>query len=104
KPLPVHEKIEVNGKTSRMNNTLIHYPYKNTNDIIKKFEFYSDVISQKYILSGYLKTYVFTRPFVKFARDYFIKLGFLGGTTGLIVAILDFCVLFITAIRFTEEN
>ena len=104
KPQPVHEKIEISGKTAFLRNDLIHCPYRNTRDIIRKFEFYSDVISQKYILSGYLKTYVFTRPFVKFARDYFIKLGFLGGTTGLIVAILDFCVLFITAIRFTEEN
>jgi glycosyltransferase involved in cell wall biosynthesis len=104
KPLVVHEKVEIDGKIAKLKNTLIHYPYKNTQDIIKKFEFYSDIISQKYILSDYSKTYVFIRPFTKFVNNYIVKLGFMDGATGLMVALMDFCVLFITAIRFKEKK
>ncbi|MBU2530409.1 MAG: glycosyltransferase family 2 protein [Elusimicrobia bacterium] len=102
-PLPVHEKIIIEGKTAFLKNDLIHYPYKNTEDIIKKFEFYSDIISQKYILANYSKTYVFIRPFSKFLNSYILKLGFIDGAKGLMVALMDFCVLFITAIRFKEK-
>ncbi|MCG2724979.1 MAG: glycosyltransferase family 2 protein [Elusimicrobia bacterium] len=103
KPLPVHESIEINGKTAFLDNDLIHYPYKNTEDIIKKLEFYTDIISKKYILSNYSKTYVFIRPFAKFLNNYIFKLGFMDGAIGFIVAIIDFCVLFVTAIRFKEK-
>ena len=104
KPLPVHEKLEIKGKTGLLKNDLIHYPYKNTQDIIKKFEFYSDIISQKYILANYSKTYAFIRPFSKLLNSFFLKLGFMDGTKGLMVAMMDFCVLFITAIRFKEKT
>jgi len=102
-PLPVHEKLEVEGSTGLLLNHLLHYPYRSAGDIPRKLGFYAEALSENYIRSGKSPLFIFTRPFTRFISAYLLKLGFLDGAAGLKTALLDFLVIFVSILRFREK-
>lgn len=103
-PLPVHERLEVQGSVGRLLNPLLHYPYRTAADIPRKLGFYAEALSENYIRSGRDPLLIFARPFTRFISAYLLKLGFLDGAAGLRTALLDFRVIFASILRFREKT
>ena len=102
-PLPVHEKLEVEGSTGRFLGPLLHYPYSSVLDIPRKLGFYSEALSENYLRSGKGPLLIFLRPFVRFFSAYILKFGFLDGSAGFKTALTDFLVIFISILRYREK-
>lgn len=85
-----HERIEVDGEVRHLRAPLYHYTYDSINDQIGTLNRFSSIsangmdelYSTAYILFGML-----VRAPFRFFRCYIIKLGFLDGVPGLIIAV-----------------
>ena len=86
----VHEHIEVlQGKTGRLNSPLIHYSYLNLEEVLNKVNSYSSAGAQVYLQKGKkvrLRTAILHGLWT-FLRTYFIRLGFLDGREGFMLAV-----------------
>ncbi|PKM92887.1 MAG: hypothetical protein CVU80_01000 [Elusimicrobia bacterium HGW-Elusimicrobia-4] len=96
----VHEQLIVGGKIGYINGSLIHYSYKNLSDYFERFNRYSTLDARKRF-SNNKKFYFwhYIQPFFKFFSMYFLRLGFLDGSQGLIWAILSS---FYTFVKFQK--
>jgi len=87
----VHEKILVNGPTAKLRQPLLHYSYDNLEQLIEKYNQYSSLGAKKIFESqrsqsrGLITAIV--RAKIAFFRQYFLKLGFLDGRMGFILAV-----------------
>ncbi|MDR3275149.1 MAG: glycosyltransferase family 2 protein [Endomicrobium sp.] len=86
----VHEDIDYQGKKYYFKGDIIHYPYDNIKQFIKKSDIYTDLSSKEMFEKGRKCRVInlFGNPIVMFFKMYFIKKGFLDGFTGLILALL----------------
>lgn len=86
----VHEVWKVRGKTATLNNILMHYPHASVNEFLKEINYYTS-LRAKELASKKTKVSVLTivsYPIAKFTLNYFLRLGFLDGIRGLILALL----------------
>lgn len=85
----VHEQLIANGKTGVLDNFLLHYPFKGCTDLLNKANFYSTLgaakLAAKQVHSGIAKT--LGHAIWTFVRLYFLKLGFLDGWPGFLIAV-----------------
>lgn len=101
----VHAEIESKGEISILKNKLIHYTYLDLNTYLKKADRYTTwgAIDRfnKFKKSGRKigLLYLFFRPFGRFLRHYFWRLGFLDGTHGFVVSALAAYNVFIRAVK-----
>lgn len=84
----VHEGLEIEGKTTRLKNEMLHYSYADLENYFVKFNKYTSLAARdlktkgrKFSLIGTL----FRLPF-EFLKRYVLKLGFLDGIRGFIWA------------------
>lgn len=89
-PLPVHERLQVDGPVAALAQPLLHYPYSTPADMEKKRAFYSEILCRSYALRGRSRLFILLRPFTRFLSAYLFKLGFLDGAEGLKTAVMDF--------------
>ena len=79
----------IEGESGKLHEILYHYTYPNIQSHIQKIAFYSKINAEmkfeKGVKSGICKA-IF-RGIGKFIKSYFLKLGFLDGKIGLIIAI-----------------
>ena len=89
----VHESVQIIGKTSKLNNHMIHLAYENVEEFIAKQKRYAALSHKKRNLVKALIS-----PCWVFFKIYFLKLGFLDGRHGFIIAIIyakyTFCLYF----------
>ncbi|MBF0344424.1 MAG: glycosyltransferase family 2 protein [Nitrospirae bacterium] len=86
----VHEKVIVEGTTSKLANPIEHYSYRSISDFIKRMDKYTTLSVQE-INKSAIKTNVFhltIKPLAMFLKMYVLRLGFLDGMNGFILAIL----------------
>jgi glycosyltransferase involved in cell wall biosynthesis len=94
---PVHEGLEVKGKTLELDEPMNHYTYDSIHQYLEKMNRYSDlsIIDIKQKKKTFWKFYVTVAPFLTFFRMYISRRGFLDGWHGLVVcglsAFHDFC-------------
>ncbi|MBT3294775.1 MAG: glycosyltransferase family 2 protein [Verrucomicrobia bacterium] len=83
-----HDRIEVDGSVRRLKNPMYHYTYSCIDDQIASMNKFSSITAGGQFEDGRpLRMMDFLlRPFLRFLRGYFIKLGFMDGIPGLIVA------------------
>ena len=85
-----HERIDISGKISHLKSPLFHYTYNNISDQIKTLNRFSSISAEsnrsKRSKAKVLFGLIARAPF-RFFRCYFIKLGFLDGMPGLIIAV-----------------
>lgn len=88
---PVHEGLVVQGRTARLRHPLLHYTDPDLRHYLVKFNYYTDLAAKELHDRGRrARAYDLTlRPFWFFLRSYFLRLGFLDGTEGLILSILS---------------
>ena len=85
----VHEKLIVDGKTSRLKNVIEHKPYKNLTDYFDKLVDYAkrSAIQMKSEDRSWFPQ-IFLNPPARFIRMYLLQLGFLDGVHGFILCTL----------------
>ena len=76
----VHESIEYSGKKGYLKNHLIHYAYSSIEEFIKKQNIYSSMGAKPNRLKAFFS------PKWTFFKMYILKLGFLEGWNGYIIA------------------
>jgi glycosyltransferase involved in cell wall biosynthesis len=86
----VHEKLEVNGKSSILQNKMIHYTYYDYQIFKKKVIKYGILKAEEKNIKG--KKYSFMmhifHPIFTFISYYFLKLGLLDGYRGIVLSYL----------------
>lgn len=84
----VHELIETNGKIAKLKNEIDHYSYRNFEHYLAKLNRNSWLKAKK-LHQDKKKVnlyYLLVKPPVRFVTHYFIRLGFLDGFEGFILA------------------
>lgn len=87
----IHEKVEATGQiliVQQLKNNMHHYVFKNIEHQVATNNKYSSLqaldMYQKNKSFSYF--HFFTKPYVKFLECYFLKLGFLDGWAGYVIA------------------
>lgn len=85
----VHERLDVDGPCTTLRGDLLHYSFKNVEHYLVKHVQYSNVFLQTQQAKGRRWSLLHTifRPWWRFVRAYFLKLGFLDGFPGLWIAL-----------------
>ncbi len=86
----VHEEWRIKGEIDELKHSLLHYPHQSINEFIKEINFYTDIrakeLFDKGTKSNFISIILYTK--LKFVQNYFLKLDFLDGTDGLILALI----------------
>jgi glycosyltransferase involved in cell wall biosynthesis len=86
----VHEKVVVNGIVENLKGCLEHYTYRTISDYIRKMEIYSTLaareIRKKAGRPGLAS--LLCKPGFTFFKMYILRLGFLDGMHGMLLAVL----------------
>jgi len=87
----VHEGLEVQGEVGQLRNDLLHFTDPNLYHYIQKFNRYTSLASGESFKAGkrFRSLDVIVRPSWLFFKMYFLRLGFLDGIQGLILALLS---------------
>lgn len=84
----VHETLETTGETAKLKNSLPHHTYKTFDDYTAKMHNYS-ALQAKMLYAKKKKPTLYHflfRPFYRFWHQFVIRLGFLDGKEGFILA------------------
>jgi glycosyltransferase involved in cell wall biosynthesis len=85
---PVHETWNVKGKVGELSSPLEHYPHQTLKEFIREIDWYSSLrakeLHNQKIRSNFFSTILY--PKVKFIQNYFLRMGFLDGIQGFLVA------------------
>lgn len=84
----VHEEIETSGELGQLNNVLTHYTYRDYNHYFQKINHYSELKATELYTKGKKATvfhFIFP-PLFRFISHYLIRLGFLDGFPGFMIA------------------
>lgn len=86
----VHEVIEAKGKLGFFKNKIDHYSYKNLKHFTQKLNHYASLQALELYQKNKKVTFFHTRikPVIRFCIHYFVRLGFLDGKQGVIIAYL----------------
>jgi glycosyltransferase involved in cell wall biosynthesis len=85
----LHAKIAVDGAVADFRHFYYHYTYRDIGDQLKTIDKYSATAAEDMERNGRafsLLRLLFSPP-ARFVKDYFLKLGFLDGFPGLVVAV-----------------
>ncbi|MDX1462406.1 MAG: glycosyltransferase family 2 protein [Marinirhabdus sp.] len=84
----VHETLSIDGTTGKLQHSLPHYTYKNFDDYTRKQHNYSALQAQMMYDKGKKATlfHFLIRPWYRFWHQYIVRLGFLDGKEGFILA------------------
>ena len=94
---PVHEGLEVGGRTLEFLEPMNHYTYDSVRQYLEKMNRYSDlaILEMKPKKKRFWRFYVTVAPLLTFFRMYVSRAGFLDGWHGFVVCALsafhDFC-------------
>ena len=86
----VHEKVVVDGSISRLKNPIEHYTYNSIAEFIQRSDRYSSLAAKELERKGFNSGPfdLIVRPAFTFTKMFFLRLGFLDGIHGLILAVL----------------
>ncbi|MBI5620575.1 glycosyltransferase family 2 protein [Candidatus Gottesmanbacteria bacterium] len=87
---PVHETWRVRGPVGELVHPLLHYPHQNVAQFLTEINHYSTLYARYLYTQGLREPawYVVGKPAAKFLLNYVVRLGFLDGTAGIVVAIM----------------
>ena len=95
----VHETVAVRGAVGKCKNDLLHYSMDDLNHHVQKAVRYSDLFAQSRGKAGAGLLALGFRPWWRFVRGYFLRLGFLDGWQGFVIARM---VAFETFLRYAK--
>ncbi len=85
----VHEVWVGKSKAGELTNVLLHFPHVTISEFLKDINFYSTIRANELFGQGKKTNWFFivAYPKAKFIQNYFLRLGFLDGTQGLLLAL-----------------
>jgi glycosyltransferase involved in cell wall biosynthesis len=101
----VHERMEVKGEVGLLKNDLLHYPYNGIiSGQIQTIDAFSTLLAQDLHDRGkrFRPILLLLRPPFKFIEVYLLRLGFLDGMAGLIIALSSAYALFVRYVKLRE--
>jgi len=86
----VHESVQVDGRVERLGEPLLHHSYRGLEDFVHRSNRYSTLAAGDWIRRGWRVRlpHLILRPLGRFVSMYIIRLGFLDGWRGLVLAVL----------------
>lgn len=87
----VHESLQLQGSTARLKQPLLHYSYRDFDDVLSKLSSYSSAAAemlQRREKKGSLSQAVLHGLWA-FIRTYFLRLGLLDGREGFMLAVMN---------------
>ena len=100
----VHEHLLVKGETGELDSDLVHCTDPSIHHYFQKFNSYTTLAAEELFKSGKSFSVVdlLLRPIVMFIKMYFLKLGFLDGIQGFILAVFSSAYVFTKYCKFWE--
>jgi glycosyltransferase involved in cell wall biosynthesis len=85
----LHARVVVNGRVQPLKNLYHHYTYRDISDQIQTIDKYSTTAAEDLVTSTrpFALTHLLFNPIFRFLKDYILKLGFLDGIPGLVIAV-----------------
>ncbi|MDI6732382.1 MAG: glycosyltransferase family 2 protein [Planctomycetota bacterium] len=103
-----HDRVIMDDNTAikNLHYDILHYTYKNLSHQLRTIDRFSDVSSEALMGEGrrFSLFNLLFRPPVKFIETYFIKLGFLDGLAGLIIAVASSFYVFVKYAKMWEHQ
>lgn len=87
---PVHEVWDVKRPFETLVNPLLHYPHPNVAQFLSKINRYSTLYA-RYLYAQRIREpswFIVVKPVTKLIMNYIVRLGFLDGSAGAVVAIM----------------
>jgi glycosyltransferase involved in cell wall biosynthesis len=100
----VHESLVVDGPVGKLKTPLIHHPYRDVSDALRKAGYYARLAADDRHDKGQRGSAagLFVRPAFEFFRCFVLKVGFLDGYKGFAVAFLHAASYFLRAAFLLE--
>lgn len=99
----VHEGYEINGETGFLKNDILHFTVTSISDYMERVNKYSTLQAlEKKDRRKVTFRDIYFRPVAAFFQHFFIKLGFLDGVHGLMVANFDMMTNLLTYMKIWE--
>lgn len=88
-PLLIHEGVEIQGKIGKLRGKIHHVTFPGLSDVLKKMNDYSTLSAEQKHLQGKKGSLLkaISHGIWAFFRGYFLKLGFLDGREGFLLAV-----------------
>ena len=102
----VHEGLEIRGEIEELKSDLLHFTDPNIYHYFSKFNRYTTLASGELEKKGknFNITDILIRPWWQFTRMYIIRLGFLDGIQGLLLALFSSAYVFTKYAKLWERN
>jgi glycosyltransferase involved in cell wall biosynthesis len=86
-----HDHVVCDGTVKRLPGLILHYPVDDLRDAWAKADYYSTVGAKEIVASGRRVTFMtgISHGLYAFIKTYFLKLGFLDGARGLLLAVTN---------------
>ena len=101
----VHERVDIQGSIGDLKKDLLHYPYKGViSGQLQTVNSFSSLMAEDMYERGkhYHISLLLLRPTFKFFEVYLLKLGFLDGLAGFIIAVTSAYAMFVRYIKLRE--
>ena len=102
----VHERIEVDGEVRDLVHPILHFPYRDVSDAVRKNTLYARLSALDRFdrggRGGVLP--ILLRPPLEFLKSWVLKRGFLDGRAGIVVALLHAWYYLLRAAFLVEET
>jgi hypothetical protein len=87
----VHERVICDGQVARLNEPLTHHPVTRLEDALSRMDRYSTARAEMIVSSGRPVSFFtgIARGWWTFVQTYFIRLGFLDGREGFLLAVAN---------------
>jgi len=102
----VHEGLEINGTVGELKNDLLHFTDPNIFHYFEKYNRYTTLAADELFIKGKRSRLsdLLIRPFWQFIRMYVIRLGFLDGVHGLLLALFSSSYVFTKYAKLWEKE
>ena len=87
----VHESVKVNGEVGYLRGELEHYSFRDLSDQVLRINRYSNLAARQMYLGGRRATayHLLVHPPAAFLRNYLLRRGFLDGSAGLLISLMN---------------
>jgi glycosyltransferase involved in cell wall biosynthesis len=101
----VHESVTVDGRVGRLHGALVHRSYRDLSDFLARADRYSSLAADDWAAQGRRvgATDLCLRPLGRFLGMYVLRLGFLDGRPGFLLAVLYAYYVFARAAKVWEK-
>jgi len=99
-----HDRVEVEGPTARLEGDLLHHTYRDLRDHLRTLDNFTTIAARARHAQGrrFSTTAMVLGPAWRFFRMYLLRLGFLDGLPGLVMAIMASYYVFLKHAKLLE--